>query len=132
MRINDGREFPVATASRLKDGCELKSSLTRPSTACRNGLSAEGWLREHLPLPAHHDRVATASRLKDGCEKMGEKLGRMVYVATASRLKDGCEPPASTQARAFAGRNGLSAEGWLRDHYYGVHRRVDESQRPLG
>ena len=40
----DGGEPPVATAFRLKDGCEMNALATLHPRAGRNRLSAEGWL----------------------------------------------------------------------------------------
>ena len=59
-------------------------------------------------------QVATASRLKDGCETLQRTLAQEIRVATASRLKDGCEELHTAKVFATLGRNGLSAEGWLR------------------
>ena len=59
----------VATAFRLKDGCEGGAVL----------------------LGRLGDEVATAFRLKDGCEKAMDGFFKYCEVATAFRLKDGCE-----------------------------------------
>ena len=37
-------DISVATAFRLKDGCELRHGLIERQVAGRNRLSAEGWL----------------------------------------------------------------------------------------
>ena len=123
----------VATASRLKDGCEPPHAGDAKGVTRRNGLSAEGWLRD----------VAEADVLV------------ALPVATASRLKDGCERLAACGISLYERRNGLSAEGWLRvafqkqaradqvatasrlkdgcemDEYHSP-KAEEESQRPLG
>ena len=58
----------VATAFRLKDGCETTN-----------------------PPSLSSSPVATAFRLKDGCESLEERIKQLHPVATAFRLKDGYE-----------------------------------------